>query len=91
MCPFCQLQLDIGQMEVNNIFKDQIGEPFSIPVFYYTQLLGLSMGLNPIDLGLVKRHKLSGVPPMINQEEILTKLLKKLGFDYSKLLQQVEA
>ncbi len=49
------------------------------------------MGLNPIDLGLVKRHKLSGVPPMINQEEILTKLLKKLGYDYSKLQQKAEA
>ena len=91
MCPFCQLQLDIGQVEVNSVFKDEIGEPFNIPVFYYSQLLGLSMGLNPIDLGLVKRHKLSGVPPMINQEEILTKLLKKLGYDYSKLQQKAEA
>jgi heterodisulfide reductase subunit B len=91
MCPFCQLQLDIGQAEVNNIFKDEIGEPFNIPVFYYSQLLGLSMGLNPIDLGLVKRHSLKGVPPMINQVELLTKLLKKLGYDYSKLLQQAEA
>ena len=49
------------------------------------------MGLNPVDIGLVKRHNLSGVPPMINQEELLTKLLKKLGYDYSKLLQQAEA
>ncbi len=91
MCPFCQLQLDIGQAEVNSVFKDEIGEPFNIPVFYYSQLLGLSMGLNPIDLGLVKRHTLKGVPPMINQEELLTKLLKRLGYDYSKLQQKAEA
>lgn len=91
MCPFCMLQLDLGQLEVNSIFKDQIGEPFSIPVFYFTQLLGLAMGLNPVDLGLVKRHNLKGVPPFINQEPLLKKLLKKLGYNYSDLKKKAEA
>ncbi len=64
-CPFCHLQLDLGQMEVNNFFKEIIGEPFKIPVIYITQLLGLSMGIDPNRLGLVKNHELGGVPPYI--------------------------
>jgi len=64
-CPFCHLQLDLGQMEVNNFYSDIIGEPFKIPVIYITQLLGLSMGIDPNRLGLVKNHELGGVPPYI--------------------------
>jgi heterodisulfide reductase subunit B len=46
-CPFCHLQLDLGQVEVNNFYGDIIGEPFKIPVIYITQLLGVSMGMDP--------------------------------------------
>lgn len=31
-CPFCHMQFDLGQIEVNTFFKDIIGEPFNIPV-----------------------------------------------------------
>ncbi len=70
-CPFCHLQLDLGQYEVNNIFKDEIGEPFTIPVIYITQLLGLSFGMDPNLLGLVKNHELTGVPPFISVDPFL--------------------
>jgi heterodisulfide reductase subunit B len=70
-CPFCHLQLDLGQFEVNNIFKDEIGEPFKIPVVYITQLLGLSFGMDPNLLGLIKNHELTGVPPFISIEPFL--------------------
>jgi heterodisulfide reductase subunit B len=70
-CPFCHLQLDLGQYEVNNIFKDDIGEPFKIPVVYITQLLGLAFGIDPNLLGLIKNHELSGVPPFISIEPFL--------------------
>ncbi len=70
-CPFCHLQLDLGQMEANNIFKDEIGEPFKIPVIYITQLLGLSFGIDPNLLGLVKNHDLTGVPPFISIDPFL--------------------
>jgi len=72
-CPFCHLQLDLGQMEVNSIFKDEIGEPFKIPVIYITQLLGLSFGMDPNLLGLVKNHELTGVPPFISVDSFLKK------------------
>ncbi|MFW9898937.1 MAG: CoB--CoM heterodisulfide reductase subunit B [Candidatus Thorarchaeota archaeon] len=62
-CPFCHLQLDLGQLEVNNFYKDIIGEPFKIPVIYITQLLGVSMGIDPNRLGLLKNHDLKGVSP----------------------------
>ncbi|MHA1821127.1 MAG: CoB--CoM heterodisulfide reductase subunit B [Promethearchaeota archaeon] len=84
-CPFCHLQFDLGQMEVNNIFREQIGEPFEIPVFYYTQLLGLSMGLTPDQCGLVKHHNMKGVPPFISQEKALRKVYDVLGYDYDNV------
>ena len=64
-CPFCHLQLDLGQMEANNVYKDIIGEQFKIPVVYITQLLGLAFGIDPNSLGLIKNHELSGVSPFI--------------------------
>jgi hypothetical protein len=46
------------------------------------------MGMHPNDLGLVKRHDLKGVPPFVNQEKLLTRFFKTLGYDYKKLKQQ---
>ncbi len=71
-CPFCHMQLDSGQVEVNNFYKDIIGEPFNIPVIYITQLLGLAFGLDPFLLGLVKHHNLQGVTPYISIYPFLT-------------------
>ncbi|MCK4285317.1 MAG: CoB--CoM heterodisulfide reductase subunit B [Candidatus Lokiarchaeota archaeon] len=70
-CPFCHLQLDLGQMETNNIFSDTIGEPFHIPVIYITQLLGVAFGMDPSSLGLIKNHELSGVSPFISIDPFL--------------------
>lgn len=47
-CPLCQTNLECYQMQVNQEF----GTNFSIPVMYFTQLLGLAMGLNPKKLGV---------------------------------------
>jgi len=65
-CPFCHLQLDAGQKEVNSFFEEEIGEPFDIPVIYITQLLGVAMGIDPNRLGLIKNHELEGVSPYIS-------------------------
>lgn len=77
-CPFCHLQLDLGQMEANGIYKNMIGEPFKVPVIYITQLLGLSFGLDPNQLGLVKNHNLAGVPPFISIDPFLKKVKEQL-------------
>lgn len=77
-CPFCHLQLDLGQLEVNNFYKDDIGEPFSIPVIYITQLLGVAMGMDPSRLGLIKHHDLQGVSPFISIEPFLNMVKQQL-------------
>lgn len=74
-CPFCHLQLDLGQLEVNNLFKDKISKQFKIPVMYFTQLLGLALGMSKEELGLVRSPDLKGVPPFTP----LRPVLKKIG------------
>ncbi|KKN15682.1 hypothetical protein LCGC14_0983530 [marine sediment metagenome] len=76
-CPFCQLQLDLGQLEVNGMFKDKISAPFKIPVIYYSQLLGLALGMSLESLGLLKEHDLKGVPPFTSVTPFLTKIGEK--------------
>ena len=78
VCPFCHLQLDLGQMEANGIYKDIIGEPFKIPVVYLTQLLGLAFGIDPNQLGLIKNHELTGVPPFISVDPFLNIVKEQL-------------
>ncbi|GFK96027.1 8-methylmenaquinol:fumarate reductase membrane anchor subunit [Fundidesulfovibrio magnetotacticus] len=49
-CPLCQMNLDLRQDQINAANKTG----HRIPVFYYTQLLGLALGLDPKALGLDK-------------------------------------
>jgi heterodisulfide reductase subunit B len=47
-CGMCQMNLDLRQGEIERKFD----EKFGLPVFYFTQLLGLAFGLEPEELGL---------------------------------------
>jgi len=47
-CPMCQTNLECYQIQVNQEF----GTNFSIPIMYFTQLLGLAMGIKPKKLGI---------------------------------------
>jgi heterodisulfide reductase subunit B len=47
-CGMCQLNLDLRQGDIEKAF----GEEFRLPVFYFTQLLGLAFGFGPRELGL---------------------------------------
>lgn len=46
-CPFCHLQFDAGQQDLN-----KNGNNYNIPVLHYTQLLGLAFGYTPQELGI---------------------------------------
>ncbi len=47
-CPLCQVNLECYQQQVNQEF----GTDFSMPVMYFTQLLGLALGIPPKRLGI---------------------------------------
>jgi heterodisulfide reductase subunit B len=49
-CPLCQQNLDLRQAQVNRA----MGSSFSIPILYFSQVLGLAFGLSPEELGLDK-------------------------------------
>ncbi len=56
-CPLCQSNLDLRQPKINKKFKAN----FKIPIFYFTQLIGLSLGIEPKKLGL-KKHIVNPLP-----------------------------
>jgi heterodisulfide reductase subunit B len=49
-CPLCQANLDMRQAQVNKRYKTD----FALPVFYFTQLIGLALGIRAKELGLNK-------------------------------------
>jgi len=50
VCPLCNTNLELYQRQVNHEF----GTEYSIPVMYFTQLLGLALGIAPGRLGIGK-------------------------------------
>lgn len=50
LCPMCQLNLDAYQENVNKYFKTN----YHIPVLYFTQLIGLAMGMSAEAMGIGK-------------------------------------
>ena len=49
-CPLCRANLDGRQTQINSKFKTN----FHIPIFYFTELMGLAMGIEAKDLGVFK-------------------------------------
>lgn len=58
-CPMCQLNLDAFQSQVNR----HCGTDFRIPVLYFTQMIGLAVGLAPEALG-IGREIVSAAPAL---------------------------
>lgn len=49
-CPLCQMNLDLRQFQA----ESALGKKLNMPVFYYTQLLGLALGLQDDQLMMDK-------------------------------------
>ncbi|MDP2900996.1 MAG: CoB--CoM heterodisulfide reductase iron-sulfur subunit B family protein [Candidatus Bathyarchaeota archaeon] len=64
-CPFCMMQLEVGQIKL----REAKGKEYGIPVIHYVDAFGLSLGVEPSELGLDLRR--ISVSP----------LLQKLGRD----------
>jgi heterodisulfide reductase subunit B len=60
VCPSCMMQYDNVQFVLQ-----RAGEDIHLPVFYYPELLGLSLGIDAGDLGL-DRHRV-GVEPFLEK------------------------
>lgn len=63
LCPFCFVALDIGQIQVRSKFN----ENYDMPVLHYSELLALSLGVDPKELAL-ETHK-------IKTDKVLGKIL----------------
>ncbi|MDI6785382.1 MAG: CoB--CoM heterodisulfide reductase iron-sulfur subunit B family protein [bacterium] len=49
-CPLCQMNLELRQKDV----EKEYGEIYNMPILYFTEVLGLSFGIEPKALGLDK-------------------------------------
>ncbi len=50
MCPLCHLNLDFKQKRMQKKFETELG----VPIIYFTQIIGLALGISPKKLGLQK-------------------------------------
>ncbi len=64
-CPLCQVNLECYQTQVN----EEFGTDFSIPVLYFTQLIGLALGISPRKLGIGSE--------LVSTLPVLSQFLKK--------------
>jgi heterodisulfide reductase subunit B len=60
LCPLCQFNLEAYQPKMKKIY----GEDVSMPIVYFTQLMGLSFGLDPKSLGLHRGFVVSAPLPV---------------------------
>lgn len=66
-CPLCQFNLECYQDQL----REKHPELKPMPVAYFTQLLGVAIGLSPIDVGL--QRLLVPLTPVLNEKGILAK------------------
>ncbi len=64
-CPLCQVNLECYQEQVN----EEFGTDFKLPILYFTQLLGLALGISPKKLGI-------GIE-LVSATPVFSKLLPK--------------
>ncbi len=66
-CPLCQSNLDLRQKMINRRYKKK----FNVPILYFTQMLGLGLGIEAKDLGFEK-HIINPIP-LLKEKGIISK------------------
>jgi heterodisulfide reductase subunit B len=61
-CPMCHANLDIRQAAI----AKKMGESFSMPILYFSQVLGYAFGIEPKTLGM-KKHIVDPMPLMLDK------------------------
>ena len=51
-CPLCMLNLDMREAEINKARIAAGKEPFDIPCYYFTELIGMAFGADVADVGI---------------------------------------
>jgi len=64
-CTMCQMNLDMRQSQINKKYKTN----FNIPTLFFTQLIGLAMGISPDKLALDKVYV--DPKPLLNSLNLL--------------------
>jgi len=65
-CPLCQQNLDLRQGQVDRFWK----RTFNLPIVYFTQVIGLALGIEPKTLGLDKLFvNAESLLPSLDEEE----------------------
>jgi heterodisulfide reductase subunit B len=72
-CPLCQQNLDLRQGQVNAA----MGTSFNIPVLYFSQIMGLTYGYSPEQLGIDKHIVSAGA--LISTREPVEKAARAMG------------
>jgi len=60
LCPLCQFNLEVYQGKLKRTY----GEDVTLPVVYFTQLMGLAFGLSPRALGLQRNFVVTAPLPV---------------------------
>jgi len=60
-CPLCHANLDTRQSEI----EEKYGESYGLPIFYFTQLLGMALGIEESELAL--RSHLVDTRPLVDR------------------------
>ena len=56
-CPMCHANLDLQQQEISN----RLGREFQIPIFYFTELMAIALGV-PKAESCLKKHFIDAIP-----------------------------
>ncbi len=70
-CPLCATNLDMRQVQIGN----SAGIKYDLPIFYFTELLGIAIGLGPKEVGL--KHHFVDPMPLLERKGLLKDPVEK--------------